>query len=124
LDSGSIVIAVLGEPYKCPPAPFEGAFLLHDYLEERGMGRSAKIHVTGPMEAPVPIAREVSQTILQGMSDRSISFLPRKLVTRLDNERKLAEFGDGETLHHDLFIGIPVHRVPAVVEASGLAVDG
>ncbi len=25
---------------------------------------------------------------------------------------------------YDLFLGVPVHRVPAVVEASGLAVDG
>ena len=27
-------------------------------------------------------------------------------------------------MRYDLFIGIPVHRVPEVVESSGLAVDG
>jgi sulfide:quinone oxidoreductase len=32
---GTILIGVLGQPYKCPPAPFEGAFLLHDQLVER-----------------------------------------------------------------------------------------
>ena len=31
---------------------------------------------------------------------------------------------DGSALPYDLFLGIPVHRVPAVVEASGLAEDG
>jgi sulfide:quinone oxidoreductase len=31
---------------------------------------------------------------------------------------------DGSELPYDLFLGVPVHRVPAVVEASGLAVDG
>ncbi len=29
-DAGDVLVAVLGEPYKCPPAPFEGALLLHD----------------------------------------------------------------------------------------------
>ncbi len=33
-------------------------------------------------------------------------------------------FGDGTELPYDLFLGVPVHRVPAVVETSGLAVDG
>ena len=28
------------------------------------------------------------------------------------------------TLHYDLFLGVPVHRAPAVVEESGLTVDG
>src|SRR5262249_33851785 len=30
----------------------------------------------------------------------------------------------GESVPYDLFIGIPVHRVPEVVALSGLAVDG
>jgi len=35
------------------------------------------------------------------------------------------EFGKKRrTIGFDLFLGIPVHRVPDVVEASGLAVDG
>ena len=32
--------------------------------------------------------------------------------------------GDGAEMPYDLFLGVPVHRAPAVVEASGLAVDG
>ena len=31
---------------------------------------------------------------------------------------------DGSRLPYDLFLGIPVHRAPAVVEASGLTEDG
>src|SRR3954462_9328903 len=30
-DGGRVLISVLGQPFKCPPAPFEGAFLLHEY---------------------------------------------------------------------------------------------
>ena len=31
---------------------------------------------------------------------------------------------DGEQLPYDLFLGVPVHRVPAVVAESGMCVDG
>ena len=31
---------------------------------------------------------------------------------------------DGTAVPYDLFVGVPVHRVPDVVEASGLAVEG
>src|SRR4029079_73489 len=34
-DSGTVLISVLGHPFKCPPAPFEGAFLLHDRFVQR-----------------------------------------------------------------------------------------
>ena len=33
-------------------------------------------------------------------------------------------FASGETLPYDLFVGIPIHRVPAVVAESGLAENG
>jgi sulfide:quinone oxidoreductase len=46
-EGGNIVIGVLGEPYKCPPAPFEGAFLLDDYCASRGLRERATITVTG-----------------------------------------------------------------------------
>src|SRR5256884_1702746 len=36
-DSGTILIGILGQPFKCPPAPFEGALLLHDHLVGRGI---------------------------------------------------------------------------------------
>ena len=36
----------------------------------------------------------------------------------------MIRLADGGSVPYDLFIGIPVHRVPDVVERSGLAVDG
>src|SRR4029079_4358852 len=35
-----------------------------------------------------------------------------------------ATLRDGGTVDYDLFLGIPVHRAPVVVEESGLAEDG
>src|SRR5205823_169835 len=122
--SGTILIAILGQPYKCPPAPFEGALLLHDHLVERGIRTDAEIRVIGPMAAPVPITKEVSQSILDALHERGIEYVPKQRVVELDMSGKEARLESGGTVPYDLFVGIPIHRVPEVVESSGLAVDG
>ncbi len=123
-DSGTILIGILGHPFKCPPAPFEGALLLHDHLVERGVRAAAEIRVIGPMAAPVPITKEVSQSILNALEERGIEYVPNQLVSELDTRSRVARLASGGSVPYDLFIGIPVHRVPEVVESSGLAVDG
>ena len=60
-DSGTILIGILGHPFKCPPAPFEGALLLHDHFVERGVRDSVEIRIVGPIAAPVPITKELSR---------------------------------------------------------------
>ena len=122
--SGRIVIGILGQPFKCPPAPFEGALLLHDLLTRRGVRDSAEIRVFGPMAAPVPVTKQVSQAFLDVLGERGIEYVPKQLVTSLDPEANQAQLAGGDTVPYDMFIGIPVHRVPEVVERSGLAVDG
>jgi len=67
---GTILIGVLGQPFKCPPAPFEGAFLLHDQLVERGIRDQTELRVIAPMAAPVPITPEVSQQFLDELAAR------------------------------------------------------
>jgi sulfide:quinone oxidoreductase len=121
---GTVLIGVLGQPYKCPPAPFEGAFLLHDQLDERGIREQTEIRVVAPMSAPVPITPEVSQRFLDELADRGIEYLAQKRVVELDPSAKEAVLESGERLPYDLFVGIPIHRVPAVVADSGLAESG
>ena len=36
-EGGDVIIGVLGNFFKCPAAPFETAFMLHDFLEKRGL---------------------------------------------------------------------------------------
>jgi sulfide:quinone oxidoreductase len=123
-DSGTILIGILGHPFKCPPAPFEGALLLHDHLVERGIRAAAEIRVIGPMAAPVPITKDLSRSILEALEERGIEYVPNQLVSELDTRSRTARLASGGSVPYDLFIGIPVHRVPEVVESSGLAVDG
>jgi sulfide:quinone oxidoreductase len=121
---GTILIGVLGQPYKCPPAPFEGAFLLHDQLVERGIREQAEIRVIAPMSAPVPVTPEVSQRFLDELTARGVDYIAQKLVVELDTSAREAVLESGERMPYDLFVGIPIHRVPAVVAESGLAENG
>jgi sulfide:quinone oxidoreductase len=123
-DSGRILIAVLGHPFKCPPAPFEGAFLLHERFVERGIRDAVEIHMTFPMAAPVPVTPEVSQMFARALDERGISYAPKQLVASVEPRDKAARLASGESVPYDLFVGIPVHLAPEVVASAGLAVDG
>src|SRR5438876_5028792 len=114
-DSGTILIGILGHPYKCPPAPFEGALLLHDHFLERGIREAVEIRVIGPMAAPVPVTKELSQAFLDALGERGIEYVPKKLVTSIEDGQ--ARLASGESVPYDHFIGIPAHRVPEVVES-------
>jgi sulfide:quinone oxidoreductase len=120
-DSGRILIGILGHPFKCPPAPFEGALLLHDQFVERGLRDAVEIRVAGPMAAPVPITKEVSQSFLDALGERGIEYIPNQHIAELETQEKEARLADGGSIPYDLFVGIPVHRAPQVVLDSGLA---
>jgi sulfide:quinone oxidoreductase len=122
--SGTIVIGILGHPFKCPPAPFEAALLLHDHFLERGILDSVEIRTVGPMAAPVPITKELSQTFLDLLHERGIEYVPNQQIVQLDPATNTARLKDGGSISYGLFVGIPVHRAPEVVVRSGLAVDG
>jgi sulfide:quinone oxidoreductase len=123
-NGGRVLVSVLGQPFKCPPAPFEGSFLLDEYFTERGIRDAVQMTTTFPMQRPVPVTPEVSQLFRDALASRRIEELPQHLVTSIDPAERLARLATGETLPYDLFVGIPVHRAPDPLSASGLAVNG
>jgi sulfide:quinone oxidoreductase len=123
-EGGRVLVAVLGQPFKCPPAPFEGSFLLHEHFTQQGIRDAVEMATTFPMQRPVPVTGPVSQMFREGLASRGIEELPQHLVTSLDPTAHTARLATGETLPYDLFVGIPVHRAPEPLAASGLAVNG
>jgi sulfide:quinone oxidoreductase len=123
LSGGSVLIAVLGVPFKCPPAPYEGALLLHEYLVRRGVRDATRIDVISPTDSPVPVSPETSEAIVRALAERDIGYVPGRRVQALEPTTHVARLMTGD-VPYDLFIGIPVHRAPAVVEASGLTFGG
>ncbi len=121
---GRVVVGVTSTPFKCPPAPSETALLTHDFLTRRGLRHDSSISLVMPLGAPIPPSPAASEALLVAFGDRDIGWYPERLVTALDAGHRTAVLSDGTEMAFDLFLGVPVHKVPDVVEASGLAVDG
>jgi sulfide:quinone oxidoreductase len=119
---GAVVIAVLGGFFKCPPAPYETAFMLHDFLTERGLRSASTIHLVTTMPKPIPISDEVSNAIVGYLDERGIEHSHATWVTSIGDRQ--VHLKDGRTIASDLVLAIPVHCAPPVVVESGLTDDG
>ena len=121
-SKGSAIVGVTSTPFKCPPAPSEASLLLHDYLTARGVRDACEISLVMPFGAPVPAP--ASRALLTAFGERGITFVPGRLVQRLDPKRHVAILDNMKEMPYNLFLGVPAHRVPEVVETSGMTEDG
>jgi sulfide:quinone oxidoreductase len=124
LDSfkgGRIVVAVSTLPYKCPAAPYEAALMLDDELRRRGLRDVSQIDVFSPEPAPMPVAGPAMGTAVIGLLEaKDIRFHPRSSVARFEASSREIVFADGTRTGYDLLAGIPPHRAPSAISASGL----
>lgn len=121
---GDVVVGITAGPFKCPPAPSETVLLLDELLRERGIRESSTIALIMPFPRPIPPSPDASAALLEAFAERGIAWHPETAVRSLDADRRVARLSDGGELPFDLYLGVPVHRAPSVVEASGLTVDG
>lgn len=123
-SKGHALIALCGAPYKCPPAPSECALLLHDYLTNRGVRTACEITLALSLPSPVPPSPDTSRALLTAFEERGITFVGDVEMQSVDVTKKVATFNDGSSIAFDLLFGVPQHRAPDVVQATGLCVDG
>ena len=123
-SGGKVIVGVCGAPFKCPPAPSEAALLMHDYLVKRGIRNECEISLVMPFGLPIPPSPDTSKALLYAFAERNIKFIAKHAVKAIDPSRKVAVLDDGAELAFDLFLGIPKHRAPEVVEKSGMAANG
>lgn len=116
-SAGRSLIGVCKAPYKCPPAPSETALLLHDALSARGVRSDCEIEIVMPLPAPVPPSPDTAAALLAAFAEREIRFTPGDAVTSL--REGIAVLDDGSELPFELFLGVPVHRAPAVSSKAG-----
>ena len=117
---GRAVIGVCGVPYKCTPAPSEAALLLHAALTAHGVRGDCEITLAIPMPSPIPPSPDTAQALLAAFREADIRFVPGRRVAAVDVPRQVVTLDDASELPYDLFLGVPKHRAPAVVFATGL----
>jgi sulfide:quinone oxidoreductase len=122
--SGNAVVGVCGGTFKCPPAPSEAAILLDEFLRDRGVRDATTVTLVMPFGAPIPPSPDTSEALLRRFAELDIRFVADHRVASYDPAGHTVALDDGTELPCDLFLAIPVHRAPDVVQASGLTVDG
>ncbi|MGQ0795964.1 MAG: NAD(P)/FAD-dependent oxidoreductase [Nitrosopumilaceae archaeon] len=122
IKSGKIAIAIMGMPYKCPPAPYEAACLIHSMLSDFGTRNSVQIDFYSPAPITLPAAGpQVSEELLQLIQSKNINF--HGLHKTISVEKNILHFENAKA-NFDLLIAIPPHRVPRVISESGFAQKG
>ncbi|MEK6877464.1 MAG: FAD/NAD(P)-binding oxidoreductase [Thermoproteota archaeon] len=122
IKSGKIAMAIMGMPYKCPPAPYEAALLIRSMLNDLGTSNSIQIDFYSPAPITLPAAGpQVSEELLQLLKSKDINF--HGLHKTVSVEKNTLRFENSEA-HFDLLIAIPPHKIPIVVVDSGLAQKG
>lgn len=121
-ERGRLAIVIAGVPYKCPPAPYELAMLLDEWLRERGLRDSTELSATTLQPILLPNAgKQGSAWIGEQLDERGIAHATGRKVDHIESGR--VAFEDGE-LEFDLLIGVPPHRPPKVVAESALGGEG
>ena len=121
-EGGKVVIA-MGVPHKCPMAPLEITFMLHDYFKDRGILDKVKIHYTYPV-GRVHTLENVAKWAAPEMERLGISYETLFNLKSVDGEKRIVHSEEGSETDYDLLITIPAHRGMPVIESSGLGQRG
>ncbi len=122
VTSGRVLVAILGTPFKCPPAPYEAALVVVDRLRQRGVRDDVAVDVVTPQPMTLPAAGPVASRVLAGyLADQGIGLLPGRVVSSVEGEPPTLRVRAGEEqLDCSVLLVVPADKAPPVVEASPL----
>lgn len=122
MRSGRIALAIMGMPYKCPPAPYEAGLLISSMLQDAGVRDSVRLDIYSPAPVTLPAAgSEASRRVLDMISAEGIGFHGSCKTKSVEKNRLIFEDGRAE---FDLLLAVPPHEVPEVICRTGLAESG
>jgi len=120
-SEGDLAILIPKLPFKCPPAPYEAAMLLHHAFARRGLGGKVRLSIHTVEGAPMATAGpEMGQYIKGELARRGIEFFPQRAVHHVDTAARMVHFEDGSDARYDLLLTIPPHEAPKAVHDAGL----
>ena len=124
LQGGTLLIAISSVPFKCPPAPYEYAFLMDDLLRKRGVRDRVRLVVSTPEPQPMPVAGPVvGAQVVAWMKEKSIEYWPNHKPVSVDAASKTVRYENGASMSFDLMAAMYPHCAPDVVRQSGLTDD-
>lgn len=120
LTSGTLLVSILGAPYLCPPAPFEAALLLDEWLRAKGRRDDVDVVVSTPQPLTLPVAGpDASHFLAERLTERGVTVLTDHPVEGVDGG--VARFSDDRSQPFDVMLGVPAAAPLPVVAASDVA---
>lgn len=124
LEEGRLVLSILGVPYLCPPAPFEAALLLDEWLRAHGRREGVELVLSTPQPVTLPVAGpDASGYLAERLAERDVTLLTEHAVVGVDHAGRKIDFAGGRELRWDLLLGVPAAAPQPVVARSALAGD-
>lgn len=118
---GKVAVVVSAAPYKCPGAPHEGAMLIANLLQRRGL-KNSEVHLFTPEPQPMPVAGPIlGEAVKQMLADRGVAFHPLHKLTQVNPDAREIAFDGRDLFRYDLLVAIPPHRGPRIAGEAGLA---
>jgi sulfide:quinone oxidoreductase len=120
---GGRVAVVVGVPHKCPIAPVEVIFSLHDYFKARGIRDKVTIKYHYPI-GRIHTIEQVARWAKPQFDRMGIEYETLFNVMEVDVENKVVKSEEGTETEYDLLIAIPPHRGMEVIEKNNLGPGG
>jgi len=120
---GGNVGIVVGVPHKCPIAPVEVVFSLHDYFTARGIRDKVKIKYHYPI-GRIHTIEQVAKWAKPEFDRLGVEYETLFNVKEVDAKNKIVKSEEGTEYSYDLLIAIPPHRGMEVIEKDNLGQGG
>ncbi|MDX1511796.1 MAG: FAD/NAD(P)-binding oxidoreductase [Nitriliruptorales bacterium] len=119
-SAGRIVVSILGGPFRCPPAPYEAAMIVHERLAAAGHRDDVEIVLTTPQPMTLPAAGVDASEFLAGhLATYGVDLRHGHMVTGC--EGRTIRFANGEALDADVWLAVPASAPLEVLSTDQLA---
>ena len=120
---GGTVAMVVSIPHKCPVAPVEAMFMLHDFFKARGIRDKVKLQYKYPVNH-VHATANVARWAKPEFDKAGIEYETLFNVREVDPVKKIVYSEEGTECKYDLLIAIPPHRGMGMIEENNLGQGG
>ena len=121
-QGGKVVVAV-GVPHKCPIAPVEVMFMLHDYFKARGIRDKVQLKYHYPI-GRIHTIENVAIWAKPEFERIGVETETLFNIKEVDVKNKILKSEEDTEVPYDLLIVIPAHRGMEVLETENLGEGG
>ncbi len=120
---GGKVAVVVGVPHKCPIAPIEITFMLHEFFEKRGIRDKVELQYTYPI-ARIHNIENIAKWAVPEFERMEVDYETFFNMKEVDVENRIVHSEEGTEKEFDLLVTIPPHRGMKVIEENNLGEGG